>query len=43
MAVDDFTSAWRAETIDYGDPYTMRTGFRKVGSVRLIRCAVPHS
>lgn len=30
LPVDDFLTAWRAETIDYGAPFTMRTNFRRV-------------
>lgn len=33
VPVDEFMLAWRAETIDYGEPYTMRTGFVKVADV----------
>jgi len=34
LPVDDFLIAWRAETIDYGAPFTMRTTFRHVREVR---------
>ncbi|CDZ49269.1 RADC family protein [Neorhizobium galegae bv. officinalis] len=34
LPLDDFLTAWRAETIDYGDPYTMRTDFRRVRVVQ---------
>ncbi|UNB51704.1 hypothetical protein [Mycolicibacterium sp. YH-1] len=29
----DFTAAWRAETIDYGEPYTMRTDFVRLTTI----------
>jgi hypothetical protein len=29
----DFVAAWRAETVSYGSPFTMRTGFAKVADV----------
>ncbi|MGX7676596.1 hypothetical protein [Plantactinospora sp. DSM 117369] len=44
VPVDDFLAAWRAETVDYGDPYTMRTDFQKVADVTdadAIRSIVP--
>ncbi|MBF9134152.1 hypothetical protein I0C86_35225 [Plantactinospora sp. S1510] len=44
VPVDDFLAAWRAETVDYGDPYTMRTHFRRVADVAdadAIRSIVP--
>ncbi|MEO3924061.1 hypothetical protein ABGB07_09420 [Micromonosporaceae bacterium B7E4] len=44
VPVDDFLAAWRAETVDYGDPYTMRTDFRMVADVAdadAIRSIVP--
>ncbi|MEQ4301713.1 hypothetical protein ABNF97_10035 [Plantactinospora sp. B6F1] len=44
VPVDDFLAAWRAETVDYGDPYTMRTDFRMVAEVAdadAIRSIVP--
>ncbi|CDZ29915.1 hypothetical protein NOJ05_01825 [Neorhizobium galegae] len=44
LPLDDFLTAWRAETIDYGDPYTMRTHFRRVRVVReddVIRASLP--
>lgn len=44
LPLDDFLTAWRAETIDYGDPYTMRTRFRRVREVReddMIRASLP--
>lgn len=44
VPVGDFMTAWRAETISYGDPYTMRTGFAKVAEVSdaaAIRSVIP--
>lgn len=44
IPVDDFMAAWRAETVDYGDPYTMRTHFRRIAEVDAadaIRSVVP--
>jgi len=44
VPIGDFMAAWRAETVDYGDPYTMRTGFRKVaeiGAPDAIRSIIP--
>jgi hypothetical protein len=40
----DFLAAWRAETVDYGAPYTMRTGFSRVADVTdedAIRSVIP--
>ncbi|MGO4334554.1 hypothetical protein AB4037_06555 [Labrys sp. KB_33_2] len=45
LALADFMAAWRAETIDYGEPYTMRTQFvreQAVDEVVAIRAAIPH-
>ena len=33
IPVADFIEAWRAETVSYGSPFTMRTGFAKVADV----------
>ncbi|MET7403560.1 hypothetical protein ABZS66_59815 [Dactylosporangium sp. NPDC005572] len=44
VPVADFLAAWEATTVDYGSPYTMRTGFRKVADVSpadAIRAVVP--
>jgi hypothetical protein len=44
LPVDDFMTAWRAETVDYGEPYTMRTKFVKVADVKdtdAIRSIIP--
>ena len=44
LPLDDFLTAWRAETLDYGEPYTMRTHFcrvREVGEDDVIRASLP--
>ncbi|MBY3211788.1 hypothetical protein [Rhizobium laguerreae] len=44
LPLDDFLTAWRAETIDYGDSFTMRTDFRRVQVVQeddVIRASLP--
>ncbi len=44
VPLDDFMASWRAETVDYGEPYTMRTGFEQVAEVdelTAIRSAIP--
>ncbi|MEW9806470.1 hypothetical protein ABUE31_10785 [Mesorhizobium sp. ZMM04-5] len=33
LPLDDFLSAWGAETVDYGGSYTMRSDFRRVRAV----------
>jgi len=33
LPVDDFITAWRAESVDYATPYTMRTAFRQLRDV----------
>src|SRR4051812_43595240 len=33
VPVIDFMTAWKADTLSYGSPYTMRTGFTQVASV----------
>ncbi|MCR4519974.1 MULTISPECIES: hypothetical protein [Bosea] len=33
LPLADFMAAWRGETVDYGEPYTMRTGFQRVETV----------
>jgi hypothetical protein len=46
VPVDDFMTAWRAETLDYGDPYTMRTEFAwvaEVTDVDAIRSIIPNA
>ena len=32
-ALADFMAAWAADTVDYGAPYTLRTGFTRVSAV----------
>jgi hypothetical protein len=44
LPVEDFIAAWRAETIDYGEPFTMRTGFMRFSEVpedEIIRASLP--
>lgn len=44
LPLGDFTAAWRAETIDYGEPFTMRTEFRRLAEVPeedIIRASLP--
>ncbi|GIF47721.1 hypothetical protein DFJ67_6611 [Asanoa ferruginea] len=44
VPVEDFLLAWRAETVSYGQPYTMRTDFVKVADVAdadAIRSTIP--
>jgi hypothetical protein len=44
LPLDDFMAAWRAETINYGEGYTMRTGFSRlveVSDVDVIRASIP--
>ncbi|XXX81460.1 hypothetical protein WMF30_22135 [Sorangium sp. So ce134] len=44
LPLDDFMAAWRAETITYGDPYTMRTAFARraeVPDLDVIRASIP--
>lgn len=46
VPVADFLTAWRAETVNYGTPYTMRTDFAKiadVSDVEAIRASIPHA
>ncbi|MBB5874398.1 hypothetical protein F4553_007832 [Allocatelliglobosispora scoriae] len=33
VPIDDFVLAWRAETVSYGEPFTMRTGFTKKADI----------
>jgi hypothetical protein len=33
LPLADFLTAWQAETIDYGDPFTLRSGFRRIAEV----------
>ena len=44
VPINDFMTAWRADTVSYGDPYTMRTDFVKVADIAdadAIRSIVP--
>jgi hypothetical protein len=44
VPVEDFLLAWRAETVSYGQPYTMRTDFVKVADIAdadAIRSTIP--
>ncbi len=44
IPIDDFLLAWRAGTVAYGEPYTMRTDFQKVADVTdadAIRSVIP--
>ena len=44
LPLADFVAAWRGETVDYGEAFTMRTGFRRVEIVpeeEAIRRALP--
>lgn len=44
LPLDDFMLAWRAESIVYGEPYTMRTGFTQVTEVteeEAIKATIP--
>jgi hypothetical protein len=44
VPIADFLTAWRADTLTYGDPYTMRTCFEQVAEVSsadAIRSIVP--
>ncbi|WP_201794931.1 hypothetical protein [Escherichia coli] len=44
LPLDDFLIAWQAESIDYGEPYSMRADFRRVREVNeedIIRASLP--
>ncbi|SMF67104.1 hypothetical protein SAMN02982989_3544 [Xaviernesmea oryzae] len=44
LPVVDFMEAWSAKTLDYGQPYTMRTGFeqlREVSEEEVIAASIP--
>lgn len=44
VPVADFLAAWRADTLSYGDPYTMRTRFEQVADVSdadAVRSVIP--
>lgn len=44
LPLHDFMAAWQAETLDHGEPYTMRTHFRRLREVPeddVIRASLP--
>jgi hypothetical protein len=44
VPVADFLAAWRADTLTYGRPYTMRTGFARVADIAdadAVRSVIP--
>ncbi len=44
LPLSDFMTAWRGETLSYGEPYTMRTGFARLAEVSeadAIRATIP--
>lgn len=44
LPLANFMAAWRAETLDYGSPYTMRTGFARIADVSeidAIKASIP--
>lgn len=44
LPLDDFMTAWRAETLIYGEPFTMRTDFsrrRQVTELETIEASIP--
>jgi hypothetical protein len=46
VPIEEFMTAWRAETIAYGEPYTMRTDFVRVAdvpAVDAIRASIPNA
>lgn len=46
IPLSHFMEAWKAETLDYGSPFTMRTAFRQVETVpdeEVIRRSLPHA
>ncbi|WP_342239034.1 hypothetical protein [Inquilinus sp. OTU3971] len=46
LPVDDFVAAWRAESVDYATPFTLRTAFRQVRAVTeeaAIEAALPNA
>ncbi|MBB2970930.1 hypothetical protein [Mesorhizobium sp. RMAD-H1] len=46
LPLADFLAAWRAQTLDYGEPFTMRTDFRRVRKVSdedVIRASLPNA
>lgn len=46
VPIKDFMTAWQADTVSYGDPYTMRTDFVKVADISdadAIRSIIPNA
>lgn len=46
LPVDDFVAAWRAESVDYATPFTLRTAFRRLRTVTeeaAIEAALPNA
>lgn len=46
LPLDDFIKAWQADTIDYGEPYTMRMNFTRAGVVGIeeaLTASIPHA
>jgi hypothetical protein len=46
LPLEHFLAAWRAESLSYGSPFTMRTGFRQLRDVpelEIVRAAIPSS
>lgn len=44
LPLDDFTNAWHGSTLSYGEPFTMRTGFKQIAAVsdlEVIRTSIP--
>ena len=44
LPVADFMEAWKAETLEYGEPFTMRTGFKRLrefSEEETIRASIP--
>lgn len=44
LPVDLFLKAWQTETLDYGTPFTLRSGFRRIAvrsNTEIIRAALP--
>ncbi|QIG49632.1 hypothetical protein G5V57_19085 [Nordella sp. HKS 07] len=44
LPLADFMTAWRAETVSYGSPYTLRSGFvreRRVSEEEVIQASIP--
>jgi len=44
LPIEEFLTAWRADTLSYGEPFTMRTGFTRVAEIPdadAIRATIP--